>query len=140
MATLAWRYGGVGIYKKCISVFNQNFNNLFGWVALIMFIRLLTTDNNNPGRFLHFVWKQLYWWRKTKSLQNHRLLKTIFVHFLAKKAREMTNVLTQNIFGKIWGCWKKVGSCAELRGTLVRAWRVSIYITLWYVHVPLEQT
>ena len=37
------------------------------------------------------------------------------------------------------GCWKKVGSHGELIGTFVWAWRVSIYITLWHVHVPLEQ-
>ena len=38
-------------------------------------------------------------------------------------------------------CGKIVdGCCAELRGMLVRAGRVRLYITLWYMHIPLEQT
>ena len=36
----------------------------------------------------------------------------------------------------IGGRWKEVGSHTELRGRLVSAWRVSQYITLWYVHIP----
>ena len=46
----------------------------------------------------------------------------------------LNNTITWNTNSKrnqslnIRGCWKKVGSCAELRGTLVCAWRrVSIY-------------
>ena len=41
--------------------------------------------------------------------------------------------------GFIPGCWKQVGSRPELRGMLVRACRVSIYSTLWYVEVPLNR-
>ena len=33
------------------------------------------------------------------------------------------------------GCWNKVGSRAELRGMLVRAWRVCIYSTCTYHRV-----
>ena len=34
--------------------------------------------------------------------------------------------IEKKVFKK-WGCWKKVGSHAELLGRLVHAWRVSIY-------------
>ena len=51
-----------------------------------------------------------------------------FCQYLIKISKEISQTLYhQNIWLVNQGCWKKVGSYAELRGTMVRAWRVSIY-------------
>ena len=99
-----------------------------------------TWNDKKCGNFLFMFWKQL----------NHSnlvfLLLTIFsIQFSSFAEKFMT--ISKETHGKSfcsisfmpncgWGWWKGVHVHAELRGTLIRALRVSKYITLWYMHVP----
>ena len=114
------------------------FNPFFCFQSIFLFFQSILDPRNNYNsqtNKLRQSWLLCRW-----ILRSRRLWKSKHFYWLHRIEVLTSKQVQRTLFASeiffwffllFWGMLKRGQSCAELRGTLARAFRVSNYITLW---------